>query len=247
MVLPIKTTEPNDYHHLPSVVRMFTELAPDLFILSEPLYFYSFQIGRNMVVVRLPNDNLFVNSPAKLTEDRIEALNDLGDVRYVTPSSKLHGHSYMEDYKRIFPDAEVFAVPGLDRRRTDLEFDGLLGSAPDSGWSDVIDQTAFLGHWWLTEIEFFHRPSKTLVLGDICYNIGSQAPLKTRLLMRLVGMYGDITVPLDIRHTMKNEAAARRSIERILDWEFERVIVGHGEIAERDAKRRVREAFDWLL
>ncbi|MFB9806897.1 hypothetical protein ACFFQF_17405 [Haladaptatus pallidirubidus] len=46
---------------------------------------------------------------------------------------------------------------------------------------------------------------------------------------------------------MKSKAAGRRSIDRILDWEFERVIVGHGQVVEHDAKRRVREAFDWLL
>lgn len=225
---------------------MFTEVASDLFLLSEPLSFYGLQIGRNMVVVRLSDGDLFVNSPARLTQERIEALNDLGSVRYVTPSSKLHGHSYMEDYKRVFPDAELFAAPGLARRRSDLVFDGLLGSTPDPRWADVIDQTAFLGHWWLTEIEFFHHPSKTLIVGDICYNLGQETPLKTRLAMRLLGMYGDITVPHDLRYTMKNEAAGRRSVERILDWEFERVIVGHGRVAERDAKRRMRGAFDWL-
>lgn len=224
---------------------MFTEVAPDLFVLSEPLSFHGFQIGRKMVVIR-SKDDLFVNSPAKLTQERIEALSDLGRVRYVTPSSKLHGHVYMEDYRRVFPDVELFAAPGLDRRRTDLVFDGLLGSTPDPRWAAVIDQAAFLGHWWLTEIEFFHRPSKTLILGDICYNLGSEAPLRTRLLLRLFGMYGDLTVPRDLRYTMKNKAAARRSVERILEWEFERVIVGHGQIAERDVKRRVRAAFDWL-
>ncbi|QLG26860.1 DUF4336 domain-containing protein [Halorarum halophilum] len=226
---------------------MFTEVAQNLFVLSEPLSFYGFQIGRKMIVVRLPNGDLFVNSPAELTAERIEALNDLGTVRYVTPSSKLHGHLYMEDYARTFPEVELFAAPDLDRRRTDLAFDGLLGSSPDPRWADVLDQTAFLGHRWLTEIEFFHVPSGTLILGDVCYNLGPEVPLKTQLFARLLGMYGDVSVPLDLRYTMKNEAAGRRSVERILDWDFERVIVGHGRIVERDAKRRVRDAFEWLV
>ena len=225
---------------------MYTELAPNLFILSEPLSFYGLQIGRNMVVIRLPNGDLFVNSPASLSDDRIAALNDLGRVRYVTPSSKLHGHLHMEDYRHAFPDAELFAAPGLDRRRTDLAFDGLLGSAPDQRWANVIDQAAFLGAFWITEIEFFHRPSKTLIIGDICYNLGPETPLKTRLAARLLGMYGDLSVPLDLRHLIKNEAAARHSIDRILEWDFERVIVGHGHVVEHNPKRRVREAFDWL-
>lgn len=225
---------------------MFSELAPDLFVLSEPLSFHGFEVGRNMVVVRLPNDDLFVNSPAALTPERIEALNDLGTVRYVTPSSKLHGHLHVEAYERSFPRAELFAAPGLDRRRTDLAFDGLLGGSPDPRWADSLDQTAFLGHWWLTEIEFFHRPSKTLILGDICYNLGPDAPLKTRLIARLLGMDGEVSVPPNLRYTVKNDDAARRSVERILRWDFERVIVGHGRVVERDAKRRVRDAFEWL-
>ena len=225
---------------------MFTKLAPDLFVLSEPLSFYGLEIGRNMVVVRLSNGDLFVNSPARLTPERVEALDDLGRVRYVTPSSKLHGHLHMEDYERAFSDAKLFAAPGLDRRRADLAFDGLLGSAPDPHWSEVIDQAAFLGHWWLTEIEFFHRPSKTLILGDICYNLGSETPLKTRLVTHLLGMHGDLAVPRDLRYTMKNEAAGRQSVEQLLDWDFERVVVGHGQIVEYDAKRRFREAFEWL-
>ena len=228
------------------VGTVFAELAPDLYVLSEPLSFYGLRIGRKMVVVRLPDGDLLVNSPAELTRDRVEALNDLGRVRYVTPSSKLHGHLHMEDYRRAFLDAELFAAPGLDHRRPDLAFDGLLGSAPDPRWGDAVDQEAFLGNRWLTEIEFLHRPSGTLILGDICYNLGPETPLGTRIVARLAGMYGDLSVPLDFRYTVKNRAAARRSVDRILDWEFERVVVGHGRIVERDAKRRVREAFDWL-
>ncbi|MFB6094909.1 MAG: DUF4336 domain-containing protein [Halodesulfurarchaeum sp.] len=225
---------------------MLTEVAPDVFVRSEPLSFYGLNVGRNMVVIRLPDDELFVNSPATLTRDLVSTLDDLGTVRYVTASSKLHGHRYMEDYDVAFPDAELFAAPGLDRRRDDLAFDGLLGSAPDPGWADTIDQAAFLGHWWLTEIEFFHRSTGTLVLGDICYHVGSDSPLGLRILAFVLGMYGELAVPPDLRMTMKNEAAARRSVRRILEWDIERVVVGHGEIVEANAKQQLRRAFDWL-
>ena len=225
---------------------MFTELAPDLFVLAEPLSFYGFQVGRKMVVVRLSNGDLWINSPAELTDERAAALEDLGTVRYVTPASKLHGHLHVEAYAEAFPEAELFAAPGLDRRRTDLAFDDLLGGAPDPRWADEVDQTAFLGLRWLIEIEFFHRPSGTLILGDVCYNLGPETPPKTRLVARLLGVYGDLSVPRDMRYAVTNRAAARRSVERILEWPVERVVVGHGRIAERDAKRRLRAAFDWL-
>lgn len=225
---------------------MFTELAPDLFVLAEPLRFFGLEIGRKMVVVRLPDGELFVNSPAELTPERAAALEDLGRVRYVTPSSKLHGHLHMEQYVERFPDADLFAAPGLDQRRTDLSFDGMLGDTPDPRWGDTVDQTVFLGHRWLTEVEFYHRPSRTLVLGDVCYNLGPETPLGTRLFARAMGMYGDLTVPRDLRYTIVNEASARKSVERILEWPFERVVVGHGRVAERNARERFEAAFDWL-
>jgi hypothetical protein len=41
----------------------------------------------------------------------------------------------------------------------------------------------------------------------------------------------------------KDKAAAKRSLERILAWDFERVIIAHGENLESDAKQAMRAAW----
>jgi hypothetical protein len=46
---------------------------------------------------------------------------------------------------------------------------------------------------------------------------------------------------------MKDRAAARASIERILEWDFDRIVISHGEVTERDGKRQFQQAFAWLL
>lgn len=233
---------PGDYN-----VVTLTPLADDLWTLREPLRFFGLEIGRVMTVVRLSSGGLLVHSPAELTPERKAALDELGEVRFVVPSSKLHGHLYMEQYREAFPRVELLAAPGLARRRPDLDFDGLLGSTPDPRWSANLDQDVFLGHWWLSEIEFFHRPSRTLLLGDICYHVTADAPLKTRLVARLAGMYDRLAVPPDLKRTIRNDAAARKSIQRILTWEFDRVVVGHGSVVESGGKAAFHDAFQWLL
>jgi hypothetical protein len=35
----------------------------------------------------------------------------------------------------------------------------------------------------------------------------------------------------------RDRAAARRSLDRVLGWEFDRVVVGHGAVVEHDGKR----------
>jgi hypothetical protein len=226
---------------------MVQSLARNLWIYEEPLRFFGFEIGRIMTVIRLSDGGLFIQSPAELTPELNTALDKLGEVRFVAPASKLHGHLYMEQYDRRYPNAHLLAAPGLDARRTDLEFDHLLGDTPDPRWATDIDQTALMGNRWLTEIAFFHRPSRTVILGDLGYHIGDSSPLKTRLYARLAGVYKQVGPPVDYRWTVTNRPTLRRSLRDVLAWDFDRVIPGHGEVIDTGGKQAVLDGYDWLF
>lgn len=226
---------------------MLTQEAERFWIYEEPLRFLGFEIGRIMSVIQLSSGGLFIQSPSELTDELESALNELGEVRFVAPTSKLHGHLYMEQYREIYPNAELLAAPGLDGRRPDLVFDQLLGDIPDPRWATDIDQIAILGNRWLTEIAFFHQPSRTVILGDFGYHIGESSPLKTRVMARIAGVYKQVGCTVDYRLAINNNETFRRSIQDVLAWDFDRVIPGHGEIIEADGKQAVLDGFDWLL
>lgn len=226
---------------------MLTQEAERFWIYEEPLRFLGFEIGRIMSVIQLSSGGLFIQSPSELTDELESALNELGEVRFVAPTSKLHGHLYMEQYREVYPNAELLAAPGLDGRRPDLVFDQLLGDIPDPRWATDIDQIAILGNRWLTEIAFFHRPSRTVILGDFGYHIGESSPLKTRVMARIAGVYKQVGCTVDYRLAIRNNETFRRSIQDVLAWDFDRVIPGHGEIIEADGKQAVLDGFDWLL
>jgi hypothetical protein len=226
---------------------MLTERGDRLWTYEEPLVFFGVELGRITTVIELSSGGLFVQSPAELTPDLRAALGELGDVRFVAPASKLHGHLYVEQYREAFPDVELLAAPGLAARRPDLRFDGLLGDTPDPRWSADIDQVAVDGHRWLTEIAYYHRSSGTVILGDVGFHVGPSSPLKTRLVARLLRVYRRVGPPIEFRLTIANEDTFRRSIRDVLAWEFDRLIPGHGEIVETGGKRAVAEGFDWIL
>ncbi|WP_137290092.1 DUF4336 domain-containing protein [Natronorubrum halophilum] len=226
---------------------MLRQRGERLWTYEESLRFFGVDIGRIMSVMRLSSGGLFVQSPAELTPELKSALDDLGEVRFVAPASKLHGHVYMEQYAAAYPDVELLAAPGLAARRTDLQFDHLLGDTPDPRWGTDIDQVAVVGHRWLTEIAYFHRPSRTLILGDVGFHIGEHSPLTTRLVARALRIYERIGPPIELRLTIANEASFRRSIRDVLAWDFDRVIPGHGEIVDSGGKAAVLEGYDWLL
>jgi hypothetical protein len=152
----------------------------------------------------------------------------------------------MEQYREAYPTVELFAAPGLESRRRDLSFQGLLGDDVDPRWRRDIDQAVFPGSRFLTELEFLHRPSGSLILGDLCMNIGPNRPLLSRAFVRADGVYRRFAMPRTIRLTVRNRRAARLSLQRMLEWDFDRVVVGHGDIVESGGRQALADALGWL-
>ena len=229
------------------ILAVLRELDENLWVGEARLRYLGVQMGRRMTVIRLTEGGLLVHSPMPLGEELRGEFAELGPVRYVVPASNLHGHLDMEQYAAAYPEARLFAAPGLADKRTGLCFDGELSATSDPAWADDLDQVLFDGHRLLDEVEFFHRASRTLIAGDLIFNIGYRWPLWTRLfvngprLRRRVG-----PTPL-FRSAVRDKGAARRSVDRILRWEFERVLPGHGDVIETGGHQAVEEGFDaWL-
>jgi hypothetical protein len=54
------------------------------------------------------------------------------------------------------------------------------------------------------------------------------------------------SVPRKFRVAFTNRRAARDSLEHILAWPAEKVLMAHGTPIERDARAFLRRAFAWL-
>jgi hypothetical protein len=54
-------------------------------------------------------------------------------------------------------------------------------------------------------------------------------------------------VPPEIRVSFRDHAAARKSLETILAWEFDRVLYCHGQPIESGGKDALRQAYRFLL
>jgi Domain of unknown function (DUF4336) len=227
------------------------QIDSDLWVAESPLRYLEFQMGRRMAVVRLASGGLLIHSPAPLLDSLRAALDALGEVRFVLPASVLHGHLYMEQYRDAYPRAQLFSVAGLERRRADLRFDRRLTDSPELEWRDDLDQAPFegqrVGARQLNEIEYLHRKTRTLITGDLCFNIGGEWPLATRRLAWGPRMRKRLGPTTAFRAGIHDRPAARRSVERILEWDFDRILPGHGEIVESGGKRAFEEGLAWLL
>jgi hypothetical protein len=217
-----------------------------VWVAEAPLRFYGVPFGSRMTVVRLSDGGLFVHSPLPPASELCDEIDALGPVRYVVSPNKLH-HLFLGVFRDAYPSAKLFASPGLAKKRRDLRFDGELGDAADPGWAADLDQTVLRGSRVMEEVVFFHASSRTLIVADLCEHFGPWSPRLTRLVARLANMYGKPRMPPDWQLSFRDREVTRASFQRILSWDFDRVILAHGELLECDAREIFRRAYSWAL
>jgi len=220
-------------------------LAPDLWVADRGLKLAVGDVGTRMTVIRLADGGLFLHSPVRLDEPTRRALDALGPVRCVVAPSKVH-HFFVGDYIAAFPQARAFAAPGLPEKRKDLRFSGVLSDTAEPEWLGQIEQHVFQGASFVNEVVFFHPGSRTLLLTDLAFNVAADKTAPARLFYWLTGAAGRFGPHRLMRLGIRNRRAARTSVDRILQWDFERVIVTHGDVLERAGREHFRTAFAFL-
>jgi hypothetical protein len=86
-----------------------------------------------------------------------------------------------------------------------------------------------------------------LIFTDLIFHLTREQAAQARLFHWLTGAAGRFGPHRLIRRMISDRSAARDSVETILYWDFERVIVAHGDMLESGGGReRVRAAFSYL-
>ncbi len=222
------------------------QLHSDLWITDSSLRLLGLELGARMTVVRLPGPKLLLHSPIAAAPDLVRKVKALGPVAYIVAPNRLH-HLFVGEWQQGCPDALLYVAPGLDTKRADLAIEGVLGDEPEPGWKVVVDQVLLGGFPFANEVVFFHRPSATLIATDLAFNVGASSPPLTRLVFRLGGSFGRVSPTLLERLLVRDRTAFRYSLERILEWPFDRVVVAHGEVSEKGGREELVRGYSWLL
>ena len=148
------------------------QFGPNIWIADGPeVDFYGFPYPTRMVVIKLTDGSAWIWSPIELQDDGLlaaEVEEKVGPVRHIVSPNKIH-HLSLASWARRFPEARVYAPPGLEGRKCveDVVFYGSLGDDADTTYRDDIDQVVFRGSCFMEEVAFFHGKSRTAILCDM--------------------------------------------------------------------------------
>jgi Domain of unknown function (DUF4336) len=227
---------------------MLEEFGPSLYVVEGPTVpFFGFPYPTRMAVVRLSDGDLWVWSPVALTDELANSVEAIGPIRYIVSPNKLH-HLFLGEWSARWPDARLFAPPGLARKKPEIHFDADLGDEPDPAWAADIDQVIFRGSLAMEEVVFFHRASRTVIICDLIQRFAPEKITGWKgKLMQLDGMVGEQgSTPREWRASFLHRGPARAARQKVLDWNSDRLLIAHGKCAQTGATEIVRKALDWI-
>jgi len=223
--------------------------AENIFLMDgPPVHAAGIPFPTRMIIVQLADGALWVNSPVHVTEEAKEQISDLGPVKYLVSPTKLHLWR-LEEWHGLFPEAELWGTEQVPDEFKHLPLTGVLDDVPSRGWAEDIDQVIFRGNLFLEEAAFLHKRSRTLIVADFIQNhvLVKGRPLRNTL-YRLAGVvYPNGGVPLDIRLSTIHRSLARQAAEKLLSWDFDKLIIAHGVCLRENARPFVERAFRWLV
>ena len=222
-----------------------------------------------LTVIRLSGNRILLISPIKLEPQTQQAIKDLGTVAYIIAPNLFH-YLYVQECKNVYPQAKLLAAPGLETKQPEIPIDRVFFQDKIDFQSE-LEYILFTGFQVLTipkaatlnEIVFYHRESKTLILTDTAFNFDRTFPWVTQLAAKVMGSYDTLRPSLLEKLVIDREGCFRlgsisnrgvedreqvkASVEKILDWDFQRVIMAHGSIVENNAKQQLKKGYEWFL
>jgi hypothetical protein len=228
----------------------FQAFAPNVWTIDGPnVRDFGVLFTTRMTIVKLANGSVWVDSPVSVSFETLKHITELGPLRYLVVATPRHVWR-LTTWHTLFPKAQLWAprTTPLTLKKEHLPFTGTLKDMPQSDWVDDFDQLAFQGNPFIEEVLFFHKASRTVILGDLIQNQQrGQGKFLRSASFKCAGIVSEQGgVPIDIRLSFTHRQLARQSLNKLLSWDFDKLIIGHGVCIEKDAKPFVEQAFHFL-
>ena len=216
------------------------EIAPDVFLQQHPLSMLGCKMGRMVTVIRLASGKLVIHSTAEFSAADVEAIRALGEPVALMEATCFHD-TYAKAGREAFSEIPYFVPPGFPEAEA-LDATDLVsgcGSIPGDD-ADELEVIEIGGMPKIREHALYHRPSKTLIVADLIFNLPPDVGSWSQLFLRATAGIKEFPgMSRLFRFMIKDRSAFASSMETIAARDFDRLVVAHGDPIEHNAKAKL--------
>ncbi len=191
-------------------------------------------------MLRSAPGELICVSPGPFSAADIQAISALGTVTWLVGPNLFH-HLHLRPAQEAFAGSRIAAPAGLTGKRKNLSIDGDIATVdlgPD------LQVFAVDGEPGIQEFVLYHRPSKTLVVTDLIFNLQKPAGFLSPLMYRAMGTYNRLAASRLTKLMVKDNSAFKTSVRRLLELEINGLIMAHGTPITRGGNQALRSAIE---
>jgi hypothetical protein len=217
------------------------QIAENLWLKHYPLSVLGTHHGRHVTVIRLASGKTIVHSMAPFSDDDLDEIRAIGEPGWLMEAMLLHD-TYAREGRECFPDLPFLGPPGFDE---EVKFTTLPLVPPPAEWANEVEVIPIDGAPNLKEHAMLHRPSRTLIVADLVFNFPANEGGWDRFFHKYIaGIKRYPGMSRIFRICIKDRDAFRASMRKLLALDFDRIIVGHGEIIETGGKEKLKAALE---
>ncbi|PYK47273.1 MAG: hypothetical protein DME20_12635 [Verrucomicrobia bacterium] len=213
-------------------------IADDVMLMSFPWRTLGIDFRRNVTLLRLADGRVVVHSTARFTEQDIAAIRRFGEPSWLVEATLMH-NTFAKEGRKALPNIPYLAPDGF-AKASGVQTDSLL--PPPRDCDSEIDVLRIDGVR-VNEHALFHRWSRTLVVADLFFSFPEETSgwprFFLRHVMRLPRLFGISSFYR--RLIIRDKLAFERSMNALLNLDFERMIVAHWKSLDTNAKRAVEQ------
>lgn len=187
--------------------------------------------------VSIENSGILISPGSRNTPDQLNGLKTVTDL--VAPNL-FHGAG-IKKANAAFPNAKIWGVTGSREQRSYLPWTDVL-SADKWPYQNELPMVLLKGMPKVNEVVFFHKASKSLIVTDLCFNMKNASGIGAWIILNMFGTYNKLGVSRFFKKFTNDKMALEKSLDEVFAFDFDNIIVSHGENVISNAKEKLLHA-----
>lgn len=225
---------------------MLRSIDPSIWVNEVSFKLLGIDFGNRMTCIQLADQSFWLHSPTKFDHLTYKEITTKGNIKYLVAPSLMHNLFIMK-WKQQGKESQVLAPSQAKKLHSDIPLEKTPEDQLSQLFNGEIRCIPIKGMPVLQEYAFIHHASKTLILTDLAFNFGEGVTGWAKLFMKLYGAYNKFGPTLTVRALIKDKRAFSESIQEVMSYDFDRIIVSHGDIVDSNGKTVFKQAFKKYL
>lgn len=184
-------------------------------------------------------------SPAKLSDQQVSEISKDGEITEILAPNLFH-HLSVPLAQTWFPQAQLWGAQGFAQKRADLSWNQYFEArSTKENWPyhEHLEYQMLEGAPKMNEVVFFHKASRTLIVADLFFNFKNTKGWLSPAIYTLMGTRNKLNMSRLWKSLITDRRAFIQSIEKVMQWDFDRIIFCHGDTVHTGGKELAREIF----